>query len=85
MSVEIRQYVDWFATSAENAVHRAGFDGIEIHGAKGYLVNQFLEDTTNKRTDEYGGSIENRARFGSCSRLSTPSSHASARARPGFD
>ncbi|PIL25902.1 hypothetical protein GSI_11655 [Ganoderma sinense ZZ0214-1] len=60
---EIKQYVDWFATSAANAVHRAGFDGVEIHGANGYLLNQFLEDTINKRTDEYGGSIENRARF----------------------
>ena len=38
-------------------------DGIEIHGANGYLVDQFLQDVTNKRTDEYGGSIENRARF----------------------
>ena len=41
----------------------AGFDGVEIHGANGYLVDQFIQDVSNKRTDEYGGSIEKRARF----------------------
>ncbi|KAL1712792.1 hypothetical protein EV715DRAFT_213011 [Schizophyllum commune] len=61
---EIKQYVQWFATGARNAVERAGFDGVEIHGANGYLIDQFSQDVTNKRTDEYGGSIENRARFG---------------------
>ncbi|KAI5886287.1 FMN-linked oxidoreductase, partial [Schizophyllum commune H4-8] len=61
---EIKQYVQWYAIAARNAVERAGFDGVEIHGANGYLVDQFLQDVSNKRTDEYGGSIENRSRFG---------------------
>ncbi|KAJ3818614.1 hypothetical protein EV361DRAFT_801774 [Lentinula raphanica] len=61
---EIKEYVDWFATGAKNAVERAGFDGVEVHGANGYIVDQFLQDVSNDRTDEYGGSIENRARFG---------------------
>ncbi|KAI0342407.1 FMN-linked oxidoreductase [Trametopsis cervina] len=60
---EIKEYVQFYATAASNAVHRAGFDGVEIHGANGYLVDQFLQDVTNKRTDAYGGSIENRTRF----------------------
>ncbi len=60
---EIKQYVEWFGKAASDAVHKAGFDGVEIHGANGYLVNQFFEEVSNKRTDEYGGSIENRARF----------------------
>ncbi|KAI0630870.1 NADH:flavin oxidoreductase/NADH oxidase [Trametes polyzona] len=60
---EIKEYVNWYAAAAANAVHKAGFDGVEIHGANGYLVDQFLQDVSNKRTDEYGGSIENRARF----------------------
>lgn len=85
---EIKEYVGWYAKAAENAVKKAGFDGVEIHGAHGYLVDQFLQDRTNNRTDEYvicvpcvsikrasgriaykgtyryGGSVENRSRFG---------------------
>ncbi|RPD75318.1 NADH:flavin oxidoreductase/NADH oxidase [Lentinus tigrinus ALCF2SS1-7] len=60
---EIKQYVQWYGQAASNAVHRAGFDGVELHAANGYLVDQFLQDVSNKRTDEYGGSVENRARF----------------------
>ncbi|OCH85979.1 FMN-linked oxidoreductase [Obba rivulosa] len=60
---EIQDYVQTFARAADIAVNRAGFDGVEIHGANGYLVDQFIQDVTNKRTDEYGGSIENRSRF----------------------
>ncbi|KAK9461198.1 uncharacterized protein V1516DRAFT_675268 [Lipomyces oligophaga] len=60
---EIHEMVDEYGVAAANAI-KAGFDGIEIHGAHGYLVDQFLQDVTNLRTDEYGGSIENRAKFG---------------------
>ncbi|KAJ3523998.1 hypothetical protein NMY22_g11191 [Coprinellus aureogranulatus] len=60
---EIDKYYQLYATAAKNAVE-AGFDGVEIHGANGYLIDQFLQDVSNKRTDEYGGSIENRSRFG---------------------
>ena len=59
---EIKGVVDAFRKGAENA-KRAGFDGVEIHGANGYLLDQFLQDSTNRRTDIYGGSLENRARF----------------------
>ncbi|CCL99890.1 uncharacterized protein FIBRA_01915 [Fibroporia radiculosa] len=59
---EIKEYLETYATAARNAV-RAGFDGVEIHSANGYLLDQFLQDVSNKRTDEYGGSIENRTRF----------------------
>jgi len=59
---EIKQIVKDFAKAAKNAVD-AGFDGVELHGANGYLVQQFLGTNTNLRTDEYGGSIENRAQF----------------------
>jgi len=60
---EIAEYVQLFATAARNAVERAGFDGVEVHGANGFLIDQFLKETSNDRTDEYGGSPENRARF----------------------
>ncbi|THH17930.1 hypothetical protein EW146_g2975 [Bondarzewia mesenterica] len=60
---EIKEYISDFATAASNAVHRAGFDGVEIHGANGYLVDQFLQSNSNNRTDEYGGSVDNRIRF----------------------
>lgn len=59
---DIRQVVDEFRRGAANAI-RAGFDGVEIHGANGYLVDQFLRDGANQRTDGYGGSVEHRARF----------------------
>ncbi|KAL6400155.1 NADH:flavin oxidoreductase/NADH oxidase [Ilyonectria robusta] len=59
---EISSAIGDFAQSARNAV-AAGFDGIEVHGANGYLVDQFIQDTCNKRTDQWGGSVENRARF----------------------
>jgi N-ethylmaleimide reductase len=63
LSVEdITSVVDEFRRGAANAI-RAGFDGVEIHGANGYLIDQFLRDGANKRTDSYGGSVENRARF----------------------
>lgn len=59
---EVKQTVRDFATAAKNAIE-AGFDGVELHAANGYLVHQFLGTNTNLRTDEYGGSDENRARF----------------------
>ena len=59
---EIADVVEAFRKGAENA-KAAGFDGVEIHGANGYLLDQFLQDGSNKRTDRYGGSIENRARL----------------------
>jgi 2,4-dienoyl-CoA reductase-like NADH-dependent reductase (Old Yellow Enzyme family) len=60
---QIHDCIQCFGRAATNAME-AGFDGIEIHGANGYLVDQFLQDTCNKRTDSWGGSISNRARFG---------------------
>jgi NADPH2 dehydrogenase len=59
---EVKDAIAAFAQAAKNAIE-AGFDGVEIHGANGYLVDQFIQDTVNKRTDSYGGSIENRSRF----------------------
>ena len=59
---EVRQVVEEFRKGAQNA-KEAGFDGVEIHGANGYLLDQFLHSGSNMRNDEYGGSIENRARL----------------------
>jgi N-ethylmaleimide reductase len=59
---EIPQLVERFRTAAERSL-QAGFDGVELHSANGYLFDQFLQDNSNKRTDIYGGSFENRARF----------------------
>jgi len=59
---EIPGVVAQYAQGARNAM-AAGFDGVEVHGANGYLIDQFLRDGTNKRTDAYGGSTENRTRF----------------------
>lgn len=59
---EIKEYIQDYVSAAKAAIS-AGADGIEIHSANGYLLDQFLHENTNQRTDEYGGSIENRARF----------------------
>ena len=59
---EIKDVIEAFRRGAQNA-QLAGFDGVEIHGANGYLLDQFLQDGSNHRTDEYGGPIENRARL----------------------
>ena len=61
-TAEIADIVEAYRTGAENA-KAAGFDGVEIHGANGYLLDQFLQSSTNQRTDQYGGSLENRARL----------------------
>ena len=61
-TAEIPEVVQQFRTGAKNA-KEAGFDGVELHGAFGYLIDQFLQDVSNQRTDKYGGSIANRARF----------------------
>lgn len=59
---EIQEYIRDFASAAKNAVE-AGFDGVEVDAANGMLIDQFTQDTCNKRTDEWGGSIPNRSRF----------------------
>ena len=59
---EIEASVEDFAVAAERAI-KAGFDGVELHGAHGFLLNQFFSPLLNKRRDEYGGSLENRMRF----------------------
>lgn len=61
-SDEIAQIIEDYRKGAENA-KKAGFDGVELHGANGYLLDQFLQSSTNKRDDQYGGSLENRARL----------------------
>ncbi len=61
-SDEIPGIIEDYARAAQNAIV-AGFDGVEIHGANGYLIDQFLKDGTNKRSDEYGGGLKNRVRF----------------------
>ncbi|RAL07051.1 N-ethylmaleimide reductase [Aspergillus homomorphus CBS 101889] len=60
---ETLNIINDFATAAKNAI-RAGYDGVEIHGANGYLVDQFLQDVSNRRVDRWGGSVSNRALFG---------------------
>lgn len=59
---DIKQAIDEYGNAATNAI-RAGFDGVQLHGANGYLIDQFLRDSTNLRDDDYGGSPENRIRF----------------------
>ncbi len=59
---DIARIVGDYAQAARNAI-AAGFDGVQVHGANGYLVDQFLRDSGNRRTDDYGGSIDNRLRF----------------------
>src|SRR3954452_22144846 len=59
---EIPGVIEAYRQAAENA-REAGFDGVEVHGANGYLIEQFLQSSSNLRTDEYGGSIDNRVRF----------------------
>lgn len=60
---EIEEYVQLYLTAARNAVLGAGFDGVEIHAANGYLPDQFLQSNSNQRSDIYGGSVQNRVRF----------------------
>lgn len=64
-ALRTEEIADLVQTYRQSAIYakEAGFDGVEIHAANGYLIDQFLQDSTNQRTDQYGGSIENRARF----------------------
>src|SRR5262249_27545801 len=59
---ELAVIIDQYERAAERALH-AGFDGVELHAANGYLIDQFLQDGTNHRTDRYGGTLENRVRL----------------------
>ncbi|MEW7843429.1 alkene reductase, partial [Klebsiella pneumoniae] len=59
---EIPAIIEAYREGARNAL-AAGFDGVELHGANGYLIEQFLHSKTNQRTDAYGGSVENRSRL----------------------
>lgn len=59
---QIQATIQDYVQAARNAIE-AGFDGVELHGANGYLIDQFLQDTCNRRDDQYGGSVENRSRF----------------------
>lgn len=59
---EIHEFIQDYAQAAKNAI-KAGFDAVEIHGANGYLIDQFTQDTCNTRNDKWGGSVENRSRF----------------------
>jgi len=61
---EIKQYIRLYASAARKVVHEAHFDGVEVHGANGYLIDEFLQDVSDKRQDDYGGSVERRSRFG---------------------
>ncbi len=63
LASELPEIVHSYAAAARNAVQGAGFDGVEIHAANGYLLDQFLKNGTNRRTDDYGGSVTNRARL----------------------
>jgi 2,4-dienoyl-CoA reductase-like NADH-dependent reductase (Old Yellow Enzyme family) len=59
---EIKELIEQYGLAAQRA-RQCGFDAVELHGAHGYMPLQFLSAYTNRRTDEYGGSLENRARF----------------------
>ena len=63
VDAEIEEHIKLFHTAAKNSIYGAGFDGVEIDAAHGYIIDQFLQDTSNKREDKWGGSIEGRTRF----------------------
>ncbi|KAG6918062.1 hypothetical protein DXG01_016718 [Tephrocybe rancida] len=63
-TTEVREFVQLYVQAATNAVEKAGFDGVEIHSGNGYFLDTFLQESSNQRTDEYGGSIERRSRLG---------------------